>query len=98
VNILEGYVSGAYCPNCVKLVPLNGLKLKEGVCFGCGNNKLSPVAGKWNEEKQGWDYFSLTGKFIGTVLLENTTNKTEKMKVDLNHTKPKVYVQLSLFA
>jgi len=96
VNLLTQYVSGAFCSICIKLVQINGTSIKDSICK-CGNKKLSPVASKLKEAKQGWDYFNLTGKFIGCVLLEKTTNQVVKTKPNLNHTKPKVCKQLTLF-
>lgn len=52
----------AFCNTCSKLVPLNRKNIKKVTCE-CGSNDLSAVAGKWNEQKEGWDYFDRKGEF-----------------------------------
>jgi len=90
VNLLTQYVSGTFCSKCYKLVP-------SGKKCVCGNKNLSPVAGKWNEVKEGWDYFDLKGRLVGCVLIKKTTNKVVKTNKNIDCKKPKIYIQLSLF-
>lgn len=52
----------AFCNTCSSLVPLQGKNIKKAVCE-CGSSDLSAVAGKWNDDKGGWDYFDRKGVF-----------------------------------
>ncbi len=50
----------AFCNTCSSIVPLKGKNIKKATCE-CGSSDLSAVAGKWNDEKRGWDYFDRKG-------------------------------------
>lgn len=57
----------AICNTCEELIPLKGSDHFKNMVCSCGSKDLSAVAGKWNEEKSGWDYFNRKGdlkKFV----------------------------------
>lgn len=68
---MEKIMAAAFCNTCFNLVPLNGAYIKKTVC-SCGNNNLVAVAGKWNPEKNGWDYFDRKGTFKIYIALTKT--------------------------
>lgn len=51
----------AICNDCSTLIPLKvGEHIRKKFCE-CGSNNLSAVAGKWNDEQVGFDYFDRKG-------------------------------------
>ena len=53
-------MAAAFCNKCSNLVPLKGKNIRKVTCK-CGSNDLSAVAGKWNDDIGGWDYFDRKG-------------------------------------
>lgn len=64
-------MASAFCNTCSTLVPLNGVNIRKVICK-CGSINLSAVAGKWNEEKGGWDYTDRKGDFKIHIPVDNS--------------------------
>ncbi len=76
-----------YCNTCSKISPYKGI-IKNAVC-SCGSKDLSAVAGRWNDQKAGWDYYDRQGGFVGFMAVGSTQNieapkkPVEQIKLDL---------------